>query len=153
MATGHWGSQEYVEGVNMKRASILTPVETFITNSTQPILQEIDAEKLALKNKIEDLEYQLANQEAKIVEVIKEVPVEVVREIRTIEEKIVEKEVQVIKEFPVYKEKIIKEFVDRPIEVVKEVEKEIVKEIKLVPLWAYGALLAQTLTIIILLLK
>lgn len=66
----------------------------------------------------------------KIVEIIKEVPVDVVREVERIKEvivpveKIVEKEVQVIKEVPV---EIIKEVIV-PVERVVEKEVQIVKE-------------------------
>jgi hypothetical protein len=131
-----------------------TPLLESTTIADTLTIQTVDMEKLALQNRVFELENELAEKEAgmvEIVEVIKEIPVEVVKEVRVVEERIIEKEVQVIKEFPVIKDRIVKEFVDvvREIEVIKEVE----KQVKVVPFWVYGALGVQTLAIIILLLK
>ena len=134
MAMMQWGDKKVVKG---KKA------------------QETVASHPTLHARIAELEQQIKDVPHKIVEVIKEVPTIVEREVIVPVERIVERvvEVQVIKEFPVMKEKIVTEFVDRPITVVKEVEKEVIRQIKFVPLWAYGALLVQSLIIVVLLFK
>jgi seryl-tRNA synthetase len=143
----HIGPKQFIEDI--KNSNSLKKSKDTVNYSFHALKLESEI----LKTRIEELENKALNIETKIVEVIKEVPVEVIREVRVVEERIVEKEVQVIKEFPVYKEKIIKEFVDRPIETIREIEKEVVREIKTLPIWVYGVFLIETLTIVILLLK
>lgn len=83
----------------------------------------------------------------KIVEVIKEVPVETIKEIRIIEEKIIQ--VPVIQ----YVETIVEKIVEKPVEVIKEIEKFIDKEIKIIPLWIKAIVIIQSLLIIGLIIK
>lgn len=151
MATGHFGSQSYVDKALTKLSDIKDiPPITMDSNTFDDL---VNNDVLMLRNRVADLEDELSKVKLNVIETIKEVPVEVMVPVERIVEKIIEKEVQVIKEFPVFKEKIIKEFVDvvREVERIKEVE--VVKEIKFVPIWIYGIFLVETLTIIVLLFK
>lgn len=89
----------------------------------------------------------------KIIEVIKEIPVEIIKEVKVIEERIVEKPIEIIKTIvqmvPV--EKIVE--VIKEIEVLKEIEKFVDKEIKIIPMFVKVALVLQSLLIIGLLVK
>ena len=101
----------------------------------------------------------------RIVEIIKEIE----RKVEVPVEKIVEKIVQVEKRVEVPVEKIIERIVevekrieipvDRVVEVVKEVEKEVVREVEKIciklkiPMWAFGVMAVEAVTIIALLLR
>jgi len=105
--------------------------------------------------------------ESKLIEIIKEVPVEIIKEIKVIEEKIIhvpvieyvikEVPVEIIKEIKIIEEKLVHvpviEYVEKHIEVIKEIEKFVDKEIKVVPLWIKVIAIIEALLIIGLLIK
>lgn len=104
---------------------------------------------------------------AEVIEVIKEIPieifiekevikyvdrpVEIIKEVEKIVTKTIVKEIEVIKHVPKEIEKEVIKYVDKHIEIIKEIEKEIIKGV--LPLWAKVALIAQGLLIIGLLIK
>lgn len=84
----------------------------------------------SLKEKIVNLETALQSKEQTIVEVIKEVPVEVIKYV----DRIVEIEKEVSSEI-----KVIEKFID--------------KEIHIIPKWVFGIIAFETLLIIVMLVK
>jgi len=117
----------FKQGFDIKKYGLLG-VESEKTIEIQEKIVEVPIEVEKIVEVIKEVPVDVIKEVDKIVEVIKEVPVEVIKEVEKIVEVIKEVPVEIINEVEKIVE-VIKEVPSPPVEVIKYIDREVIKEI------------------------
>ena len=117
----------FKQGFDIKKYGLLG-VESEKTIEIQEKIVEVPIEVEKIVEVIKEVPVDVIKEVDKIVEVIREVPVEVIKEVEKIVEVIKEVPVEIINEVEKIVE-VIKEVPSPPVEVIKYIDREVIKEI------------------------